>query len=240
MRGNLKGWVEFGIKPTTTYAAAGYDFYVPNLTTPKQKQLALKAFQKSYKRTEEELVELLDKLSLFATAQFGSELVNDNIENILHLYLALDSRLIRSQLTLDDKISAFVDMYLMFDESKNIPGLIPRLNDHLCICSGIHVALDPETAGIFYNKSGMGTRGWDTRACVVDEDYSGICHLSASYTKDAVGDGRFFCGDKFSQMVVEVITRGDEFEDLGEDTYKEVMANSKRGDNAIGSSDIKH
>ena len=55
MKGNLKGWVEFGITPTTTHKAAGYDFYVPNLNTPKQKQLALKAFQKSFKRTEEEL-----------------------------------------------------------------------------------------------------------------------------------------------------------------------------------------
>lgn len=240
MKGNLRGWVEFGIKPNTNCKAAGYDFFVPNLNTPKQKQLALKAFQKSYKRTKDEIDELIDKLSLYTTARFGSEIVDENIENILHLFLALDSRAIRSCDNLDDKVDVFVSHYLIFDDIKKVPGIIPQLNDHICICSGVHVALDPETAGIFYNKSGMGTRGWDVRACVVDEDYSGPCHLSGAYTKDAEGDGKFYCGDKFSQMVVEVIVRGDEFNDMGEEAYKQHMADSARGDDAMGSSDVKH
>ena len=41
-------------------------------------------------------------------------------------------------------------------------------------------------------------------------------------------------------MVVEVIVRGDSFEDMGEEAYKEAMANSSRGDKSFGSSDVKH
>lgn len=239
MKENLRGWNEFGITPTTNYAAAGYDFYVPNLQTVSQKHKALKAFKKSYKKTDDELETLINKFSTLITSKYGRNVVETNIENILLLYLSLDSNYLNEFGGEDQKIAAFVCDYLIFDD-KGTPGIIPQFADHLCICSGVHVCLKTETAGIFYNKSGMGTRGWDTRACVVDEDYSGICHLSASYTKKNSTQGKFFCGDKFSQMVVEVIVRGDEFEDMGEEAYVEAMSNSNRGDNAIGSSDIKH
>ena len=238
---NLRGWNEFGIAPTTNHAAAGYDFYVPYLDTVEKKAKALKAFEKSYKKTSEELEELMNKLKISVTSQWGHRFVEDNIENILMLYLSLDSNTLNDlgAINSDARISSFVNNYLLFDENLK-PGIVPLFSDHLFICSGVHVCLESETAGIFYNKSGMGNRGWDTRACVVGEDYSGICHLSASYTKMNSAQGKFFCGDKFSQMVVEVIVRGDSFEDMGEEAYKEAMANSSRGDKSFGSSDVKH
>lgn len=237
---NLQGWVEFGIAPTTSYDAAGYDFYVPNLVTEEQKVLAFEAFKKSYNKTNDELTDIANKLSLYATSKWGSELVDINLHNILHLYLALDSPSIKICSSLDESVDTFVEEYLIFDKSKKVPGIVPDVCDHVIINSGVHVALEDETAGIFYNKSGMGTRGWDTRACVVDQDYSGACHLSASYTKIDREGGKFFCGDKFSQMVVEKIVRGEQFDCMSKEAYEARMANSKRGDGAMGSTDVKH
>lgn len=242
MKGNLRGFVDFGIKPTTTYAAAGYDFYIPNLVTEEQKKKAFESFKVSYNKTEEELIDIYNRIALYLEAISGAntEALAENFTNILMLYLSLDAQSINKFRDLDNKIDEFVTRYLVFDEQKNVPGIKVQLHDHVKINSGVKVALDPETAGIFYNKSGMGTRGWDTRACVVDEDYSGYVHLSASYTKDHETGGTIYCGDKFSQMVVEVIVRGDEFEELDEEKYNELMKDSKRGANAMGSSDVKH
>ncbi|MBO5005634.1 MAG: hypothetical protein J6D03_10545 [Clostridia bacterium] len=235
---NLRGWNEFGIDPTTNYSAAGYDFYVPNLKTTTQKHKALNAFKKSYKKSDDEMNDIISILSTYVASKYGRSVVEENIENILMLYLALDSNYIRNSKNEDEKIFKFVDNYLIFDEL-GIPGIECKFSDHLLICSGIHVCLSHDTAGIFYNKSGMGNRGWDTRACVVDEDYAGICHLSASYTKQGV-NGRFYCGDKFSQMVIEVIERGEKFENMTQEEYEEAMNDSQRGETGFGNSDIKH
>ena len=72
---NLRGWNEFGIAPTTNHAAAGYDFYVPYLDTVEKKAKALKAFEKSYKKTSEELEELMNKLKISVTSQWGHRLL---------------------------------------------------------------------------------------------------------------------------------------------------------------------
>lgn len=242
MKGNLKGFVDFGIKPTTTYAAAGYDFYIPNLVTEEQQLKAFEAFKQSYNKTDGDLIAIHNKIALYMEAISGvdNDALGANFMNMVMLFLSLDAQSINMHKTLDGKIDEFITHYLVFDEKKNVPGIKVQLNDHVKINSGVKVALDPETAGIFYNKSGMGTRGWDTRACVVDEDYSGYVHLSGSYTKDNKDGGIIYCGDKFSQMVIEVIVRGDEFEELTEDKYNEAMKDSKRGSNAMGSSDVKH
>ena len=62
MKGNLRGFVDFGIKPTTTYAAAGYDFYIPNLVTEEQKKKAFESFKVSYNKTEEELIDIYNRI----------------------------------------------------------------------------------------------------------------------------------------------------------------------------------
>jgi dUTPase len=229
---NLKGFVDFGIKPSTTYAAAGYDFYIPNLKTKEQKEKALIAFKQSYNLTGEEISDILNEIK--------KHLENvEMAENVLMLYLALDTNNLKSEI-LTDRISEFFDKYVVIDLDKQVPGIMAQLNDHIKINSGVKVALEPNQAGIFYNKSGMGTRGWDVRACVVDEDYSGYVHLSGAYTKNSKTGGTFYAGDKFSQMVIEIINRGDDFDTIDEETYNDLMKDSKRGSKAMGSSDVKH
>ena len=106
----------------------------------EKKAKALKAFEKSYKKTSEELEELMNKLKISVTSQWGHRFVEDNIENILMLYLSLDSNTLNNlgAINSDARISSFVNNYLLFDENLK-PGIVPLFSDHLFICSGVHV-----------------------------------------------------------------------------------------------------
>ena len=93
----MKIFNEFGIKPTTNCKAAGYDFYIPNIkVSPEDGEYIFDAFVLSYKKSKEELKNLLDELVLYVTAQCGEEKVSGNEMNILLLFLALDSGYLRS------------------------------------------------------------------------------------------------------------------------------------------------
>ena len=92
---------------------------------------------------------------------------------------------------------------------------------------------------MFFNKSGKGNKGFDVRAQVVDEDYTGYVHLSKAYTKDNVMDGIVFCGDKLTQMLILPVIHKDECEELDETAYNEIMEGSQRGDDGFGSTDKK-
>ena len=87
---------------------------------------------------------------------------------------------------------------------------------------------------------GIGDWGFSVRAQVVDEDYSGYVHLSNAYTKNNEDDGIIYVGDKITQMVILPIILVNKCNELTIDEYKELMKNSKRGSDAMGSSDIKH
>jgi len=231
----MKIFNEFGIKPTTNHTAAGLDFYVPNIkSSPLESDIVFEAFSSSYHRTVDELKTLLNKIVFYVTSEYGEEYVEGNEMNLLLLKLAYDGGCNGDD---DDAIEAFVDYILVFDGNK-VPGLKIYAGDHVFINSGIHVALDPNTAGIFFNKSGRGVKGWDVRACVVDEDYTGFVHLSLSYTKDTE-DGIMYCGDKIIQMVVLPIIHS-EVEEVDKDMYESLMSNSQRGAAGFGSSDEKH
>ena len=228
---------EFGIKPTRTHTAAGYDFYIPNIKTlPEESEFILEAFSKSYKKSVEELKNLINDLYLQVAAVYGEDKVTGQEMNILLLYLALDSFDVKYSA---DPIDTFVDVKLIFDD-KGTPGIRPSTNDHVFINSGIHTLLKPDTAGIFFNKSGKGVKGWDIRACVVDEDYAGFVHLSLAYTKDDLNDGIIYCGDKITQMVVLYVADKDEAEEISKEEYDKAMSNSERGSAGFGSSDVKH
>lgn len=228
---------DFGITPTTNFTAAGLDFYIPNLDTQEKVDKWINAislkFEKNY------LNKLFDKISLF-TSYNGVELSNTTIWNIVQLYTSLDSSHLKYDFNdFDDRVSYFVDNYLVFDKNGN-PGMRLRPLDHTLFNSGIKVALPHNTAGIFFNKSGKGTKGFSVRAQVVDEDYSGYVHLSNAYTKDNEDDGIVYVGDKITQMVVLPIILVNKCNELSFDEYKELMKNSKRGSDAMGSSDVKH
>ena len=227
---------DFGITPTTNFTAAGLDFYIPNLDTQEKVDKWINAVSSKFKK--EYLEELFNKISLFTSYNFV-KLSSNTIWNIVQLYVSLDSAYINGFDNFDDKVSAFVEEYLVFDKREN-PGMRLKPLDHTLFNSGIKVALAHNTVGIFFNKSGKGTKGFSVRAQVVDEDYSGYVHLSNAYTKDNEDDGIIYVGDKITQMVVLPVILIDKCNELTIDEYEELMKNSKRGSNAMGSSDVKH
>ena len=228
---------DFGITPTTNFTAAGLDFYIPNLDTQEKVDKWIKAVSEKFELSY--LNELFNKISLF-TSYNGTELPDTTIWNIVQLYTSLDSSYINYDFdNFDDKVSAFVDVYLVFDKNGN-PGMRLQPLDHTLFNSGIKVALAHNTAGIFFNKSGKGIKGFSVRAQVVDEDYSGYVHLSNAYTKDSEDDGIIYIGDKITQMVILPIVLVNKCNELSIEEYNELMKNSKRGSDAMGSSDVKH
>ena len=238
----LKIYNGFGIKPTNTHQSAGMDFYVPliDCTDEKTAKIAYEGLKKSYKKTDAEMVQLLKDIRECVV----STVYETHCLNILHLYLAFyDKPLWESQITKENiyvkaPIYMFMQKYIVFDDN-NIPGIKMPLNSTLFINSGIKVALEPGTAGIFLNKSGKGNAGFDVRAQVVDEDYAGYVHLSVAFTKDSVVNNIVYCGDKLTQMVILPVIHMDPVE-INEDEYNEIMKDSARGADAFGSSDVKH
>lgn len=235
---NLNIFNDFGITPTTNFTAAGLDFYIPNLNTQEKIDKWINAVSNKFKRSY--LDEIYNKISLFTSYNTSTELPDTIIWNIVQLYTSLDSNHINYDFdNLSNKVYAFIEDYLVFDKNGN-PGMKLQPLDHTLFNSGIKVALPHNTAGIFFNKSGKGTKGFSVRAQVVDEDYSGYVHLSNAYTKDNKDDGIIYVGDKITQMVVLPIILVDKCNELTFDEYKELMKNSKRGSDAMGSSDVKH
>lgn len=236
---NLKILNVFGIKPATTGVSAGMDFFIPKFNGMENSDAVLAAFEKSYGFKKKTMLEMIDALILEVSAQWGPEYMENNELNLLQLFLALDSPFIDHKFfTADQNASIFVDQFLCFDD-KNTPGIMPHPHDHVKFNSGIKLALEHDTCGIFFNKSGKGTKGWDIRACVIDEDYAGFVHMSMAYTKDNDTDGTIYCGDKLVQLIVLPVVH-TEAEEISEEDYNKLMDKSERGADGFGSSDVKH
>lgn len=225
----------FGITPTNTHISAGTDFYIPLIKTEEEIAVALKAFEKSYGKPEYKLEKLLSDIKYWTGKEDKATLVN-----ILHLYLALQSYDVEEEeLSVHgNPVRYFVAQYLTYDKN-GVPGIIIKKDDTLFINSGIKVNLNLNTCGLYVNKSGMGNKGFDVRAQLVDEDYAGYVHLSLAYTKHTHKLQSVFCGDKVTQMMVFEI-RHNEWKSITEEEYNDKMQNSERGDLGFGSSDVKH
>lgn len=230
----------FGIKPTTSYTAAGLDFYVPHLAVlPNDKQeLAFQEFKKSYGVSDEDLHNIEKFMTRALVDKFGnSEKTVGMTYDAIHLFLALDTPFTRSSSTTwEDKIYSFANTRLVSKNEKL--GMLLDFGDHVKINSGIREALPHSYAGVFLNKSGKGTQGYDVRAQVVDEDYTGLVHLSLSYTKD-MKMGEIYVGEKLVQQLILPIMLIDECEELDQDKYDEIMKDSERGDNGFDSTQVK-
>ena len=187
------------------------------------------AFEKSYGMTREEIIEMRQ---YFIDAD-----ITLHLTNIMHLYLSLYS-VKMADLSRYGRIDYFIKHYLVYD-SKGTPGVKLQLNDTLFINSGIKVALPHGYAGVYLNKSGKGNAGFDVRAQVVDEDYTGYVHLSQAFTKDADYKNVVYCGDKLTQMLILPVLHTTPVE-VSESDYMVEMAGSQRGDDGFGSSDVKH
>ena len=262
----MKIYNAFGIKPTNTFVSAGTDYYIPNLDTPEKVERAYKAFEKSYGKTKEQIEEIIENFKIILMKhQTTIKNPEKHIANLVHLYLAHYNAKLNDlkKLNIYDSIFNFVYQFVIYDEKRDVVGIRVKLNDTLFINSGIKIALDtilsdqtapnPQdavnklrmlgigVAGLYVNKSGMGNKGWDVRACLVDEDYSGFVHLSMSYTKDLIEDSQniIYCGDKLTQMMLIPVFH-TVYEEVEEYDYNKIMNGSMRGDSGFGSSDIKH
>lgn len=241
----LKIYNGFGITPSKNYTAAGYDFHIPYVTDESKFDFVLEAFKKSFKKTDEDIEETINLIGLYIESKYDNhEFSKCDFLNILHLFFALtppddvypgEEAELQS---LSDAIDEFVTYRLIFDD-KFVPGIVVYSGDYLLFNSGIKVCLPINTAGIFFNKSGKGNQGFDTRACVVDEDYSGFVHLSQAFDKDLYEGVNLYCGDKLAQMVVLPVVK-TEIEEVEDTTYNDLMSNSQRGSDGFGSSDVKH
>ena len=248
----MKIYNAFGITPTNTHLSAGSDYYIPNLNTPEKLAKAFQAFQKSYKISESDLNNVLTK---FVAYFEGKRDMRKHFGNMIHLFFALydpDLQYLK-ETDLYHAISVFCTDFLEYDEEKDVVGIALRKDDTLFINSGIKVALDTifternldlndlgiGIGGLYVNKSGMGNKGFDVRACLVDRDYSGYVHLSVAYTKQSDEPLIVYCGDKLVQMMLIPIFH-TEYEEISEDEYNELMSNSERGSDGFGSSDVKH
>lgn len=240
MSNKLKIVNDFGIKPTTSYTAAGIDFYIPKLSdlSTDKRALAIESFKKSFGVSDDDMNKLFDYFSHELAARIGAEKSPYLIEDAIHLFLGLDMPNSRRKSTdLETKVSFFCNNRLVYEDGKL--GMKLDFGDHIKINSGIKEVLPHSYAGVFLNKSSRGTDGLDVRAQVVDEDYTGYVHLSLSYTKD-VDLYKVFCGDKIVQQLILPIFLVDECEEISNDEFDEVMKDSNRGDAGFGSTnDIK-
>ena len=237
----MKIYNGFSQTPTRNHTAAGIDFFIPNIDDNNETQVknALEAFEGSYKVSEEEMIELVD--SAIEIAGDKAELIKHNKVNFILMYFALKDKVrnidMKDQIE-SDKLKYFIDNILTFDASGKL-GVICKFSDMLFINSGIKVALEPYTSLEYKNKSGKGCQGWTVKACLVDEDYTGYCHLSLQYLWWDDKLGTIYVGDKLTQGTVQHIMT-DDAEEISLEEYNEIMKNSKRGDGGFGSSDVKH
>jgi len=257
----MKIYNSFGIKPTNSFTSAGSDYYIPNLDTPEKIEKAFKAFEKSYKQTSEDIKTLNEQFNIVIN-ELHPEIPTYQIPNMIHLFLALYDIFLeeRKQYSQIQGVYLFVDEFLVYDKNNDKVGVKVRVNDTLFINSGIKIALDTVlqehgneevdifralnigVAGLYVNKSGMGNKGWDVRACLVDEDYSGFVHLSQAFTKETLEHSTqniIYCGDKLTQMMLIPVFHTS-YNETDENEYNKIMAESNRGDNGFGSQDVKH
>ena len=257
----MKIYNAFGITPTNTYVSAGSDYYIPNIIEDNKQELALKAFEKSYGKTKDELADLYEQM---AKRLFKEGIPIHQTTNTLHLYLATDSKSLQFTELVNARLEEFFTKYFIYDDKKETVGVKLGLNDTLFINSGIKIALDTilsdnevypfqnnsiqqlrslgiGVAGLYVNKSGMGNKGYDVRACLVDEDYAGYVHLSMAFTKDLYVEGKniVYCGDKLTQMMLIPVFH-TKYEEISKEEYNKIMSKSNRGDSGFGSSDVKH
>jgi dUTP pyrophosphatase len=99
------------------------------------------------------------------------------------------------------------------------------------IPSGIKVMIPYAFAGIFFNKSGVGSKGVIVGACVVDSDYRGEVHLNVHNvsTKEVT----FKPGQKLVQMLLMPVSMVAplEIDNLNYDSF----APTQRGEGGFGS-----
>lgn len=106
-------------------------------------------------------------------------------------------------------------------------------NGRVLIPSGIKTFMDPDTALIGANKSGVSSKkGLVFGAHVIDSDYSGEIHINVINTSDT--DVIVTCGEKLIQFIHTPVILST-LEEVSYVEYETLHANSVRGEGGFGS-----
>lgn len=253
----------FGITPTKNYEAAGYDFYVPNINDKdvvKLTNYVFPAFKTLFgvdKPQIDSIAKALmdcifdnfyidgdDEKDLVSFNESNRACAMTNRYNIVHLYLAW---MYKNKLSLFDisgrpaltPVSKFVYEKLAINVKENLVGVTLEAGDTLMITSGIREKVPSGYAGVFMNKSGRGSSGYDVRACVIDEDYTGYVSLNVAFTSSNSKQSLIYCGDKLVQQLVLPLYK-DAVNEVSDEEFDKITSGSKRGNSGFGSSNEKH
>lgn len=123
--------------------------------------------------------------------------------------------------------SAGLDFFIPNDH----PGFTLKPGQSINIPSGIKMILSPGTAGIFFNKSGVGVKGVIVGACVVDSDYRGEVHLNVHNVSDK--EVTYLSGQKLVQMLIMNLNLSSPVEILQEQF--DAQSSTQRGEGGFGS-----
>lgn len=254
---------DFGILPTKNFESAGYDFYIPVINDKDIETLTkyvFPAFKIAFKVDKPQIDAILKALmdcifdKFYIDGDDEPELVSFNESNracamtnrynVLMLYLAWN---FKSQYSLFDisgrvsvtPISKFVYDKLLLNVKENLTGVMLSKGDTLMIPSGVREKLPTGYAGVFMNKSGRASSGYDVRACVIDEDYTGYVTLNIAFTGMNSKESIVYCGDKLLQQLVLPLYK-DAVQEVNSDEFNKLTVASKRGTSGFGSSNEKH
>lgn len=252
----------FGIVPTKNYEAAGYDWYIPNIDDNDKEMIenfVKPALKQSYGINEDQLQELIAYLKTNVSDRFYLDIDDDeetlvynkkardcfanNIYNVVLLYLSYVAKTKNWLDTFDNPlvypVMSFVHTNLLFDVEKGVPGIKLSKDDTLLINSGVKEILPTNHAGVFLNKSGRGSSGYDVRAQVVDEDYTGYVHLNVAFTGKDSSNSIIYCGDKLVQQLILPLYKS-EHKSISKEEFEKLTSQSLRGESGFGSSNEKH
>lgn len=251
----VKFFNTFGIIPSKSYNAAGFDFYIPNIDDTNETQV--NKFKEEIVKTHCVTLEQLDKLHESIVLHSNEmwwviddndkkEIVSNNIWNIIHLYLSYVNKSSYETQVFDinnnvvhSTLSRFLVHSLIVDYNKKRVGIQTNKGDNIIINTGIKECIENGYAGIFFNKSGRGLDGWTMGACVVDCDYSGAIVVNMNFLSNAKRNGKLFCGDKITQQVIVPIMIQREPIEIDKDEFEKFHKSSERGDNGFGSTNNK-
>jgi dUTP pyrophosphatase len=229
---------DFGVLPTRgTEKSVGLDFYLPFIkfgeseTDIKSKIESLEHYLQDVKK------EIWIELKEWKQKSMYYQLMSDaEYFNLVILYISLQPKF-----TFLDKLKGLFDLHkYAFDRfinrsikyDKKTPVLKVKPGECVCVPSGIHTKFKKGFYGDFENKSGMGLKGWQVGAKVIDEDYSGIIHVNLRNTSKNIL--YLTPGQKLSQLI-EKQSYISKVTEMTPETYYDSFEDSERGSGGFGS-----
>lgn len=200
---------EFGVAPTRgTNKSVGLDFYMPDPSKWTSREIdAFCAYLRD--KNHEELAALIEE------DPGNVELMDRVLLYISHQY--------RAKWTFEQW-----DATCYYGSE----GVQVRPGESILVPTGIRTMFSPMTYGEFENKSGMGSKGWQVGAKVIDEDYTGYVHINLHNVSDH--DNYVVPGQKLSQLIERPVVTYDAPEEIPADEYFAAMSGSTRGSGAFG------